>query len=408
MKFSFSDEKLTYVEPMFRRIADQYLSMLNTSFLFRAKLDALEVRVDDSMGLDDFQGQFASGLGQKNCSIIIHVTPDLSEAQTAFVIAHEIGHMLVDNMGVGSLFLCGGGEIGTQRGVTRSDGGDQEIGVGLNEGIADFMADEVVSRIWPEWMKELHRQGGDKSMRFLARMAGELSKCFGRPLKRLEQFDQMDEIGRKIIRWNESMKPVRAAAAFVEFKNMFWLCLSRQSFDVISGIYDEIMGEGQFRELCLLMDTVYRLDDGTPEERALVKLLGEEPAECKEITERIRRFRKLKAKKDREYEGVSERKLAADSLKMAFDMMKQQCRSMYIPEGNEAFRETVKAFEKTLNKGRVWKSAAQACSAYERMNGSDKPILAYLPVGIIGEIMSAVSEVAAYYEGEAAQPPENA
>ena len=133
MKFSFSDEKLTYVEPMFRRIADQYLSMLNTSFLFRAKLDALEVRVDDSMGLDDFQGQFASGLGQKNCSIIIHVTPDLSEAQTAFVIAHEIGHMLVDNMGVGSLFLCGGGEIGTQRGVTRSDGGDQEIGVGLNE-----------------------------------------------------------------------------------------------------------------------------------------------------------------------------------------------------------------------------------------------------------------------------------
>ena len=57
MNFHFADEKLKNVELLFRRIADQYLAMLNSSFLFRAKLDAVEVHADSRMGLDDFQGR---------------------------------------------------------------------------------------------------------------------------------------------------------------------------------------------------------------------------------------------------------------------------------------------------------------------------------------------------------------
>ena len=403
MNFHFADEKLKNVEPLFRRIADQYLAMLNSSFLFRAKLDAVEVHADSRMGLDDFQGRFEMKTHPQGCSIILHVTPELSEAQTAHLIAHEIGHMLISNMEIGALVREPGGDIGVQYGVLRSDGSGRMIGIGLEEGIVDCMAEEVLCRISPEWVRELRRKEQDKARAFLIKSARELAKCFGKRLEKLQQFDQVQEIGKKVILKDESMHPVAVVSAFMNFENVFWLCLSRQSFELIRAMYDEVMGEGQFGELCQLMDAVYKQEEWTLEEKALVKLLGEKPAEYEEITQRIRRFRKLHAQKNREYKGVSERRLAADSLKAAFDMMRMRCRAMYIPEGYEAFYEAVKAFEKTLNKGRVWKSAAEARAAYDRMNVIEKPILTYLHTGVIGEILDAVGEVAAYYE-EDAQP----
>jgi len=408
MKFRFADEKLMYAEPMFRRIAGQYLAMLKADFFFRAQLEAVEVIVDGSAGPDNFQGLCIVDTAGQACSIILHLTPEMTDGEKAHVIAHEIGHMLISNMGFGALTMRADGEIGITNGVICNEGFGEMVGMGLEEGIADCMAEEVVGRIWPEWAKEYRRREQDAARDFLVRAVCELSGCFGKRLEKLEQFDQEIEIGKKIYFRQIPVHEAEVISAFTYFGNMFWVCLCRHSFDLIRRMFEEIMGEGSFAKLCLKLDAVYKQEQWTLEEKALIRMFGEEPEEYGEILEEIRQFRQQKRQKEREYREISDRRIAADSLKAAFDMMKQHCREIYALEGYEEFRAEAKKFEKTLNKGRVWKSISEARAAFDRLNLMDKPVLGYLPVGIIGQIMDAACEVAAHYEKQEAGTAEPA
>lgn len=399
MKFSFSDEKLMYVETMFRRIADQYLKMLNGQLLYRAKLDVLEVFVDDNRGFDDFQGRFTMKDEKNACSIIIHATPDLCEAEVAMVIAHELGHMLISNMGIGSL-IRGKEGLDVRYGVVRFEGDDQIIGIGLEEGIAEYMAMEIVARVSEEWARKFRRTKRDKTMMFLAEAAGALSKCFGKGLNRLDQFDQTTNIGKKVSLKDDSIKPAEVVPAFRYFENVFWMSLSRQSFDLIGTLYDEVMGEGAFRTLCERLDSEFMQHPcalTTAEEKLIAALDEDRSEEALSVLAEIKQFRKMKAQKDKEDIGCSDRMIAANSLKKAFEMMKSRCRVMYIPAGNEAFEAAVNDFSKTLNRGRVWSSIPAARAAFDRLNGMDKPILSILYVDAIGQILDAACKVAAYY-----------
>ncbi|MBQ2957413.1 MAG: hypothetical protein IJE08_13230 [Clostridia bacterium] len=401
MKFHFADEKLSYVELMFTKIADQYLKMLGANFLFRAKLDVLEVFVDGDKGEDHFQGNFWFDDANNRCEINLHITPELSEAETALLIAHELGHLMISNMGVGLLERGRNDDIIVRLGVMRSEGRGEIVGVGLEEGIVEFMASEVIARISENWANELKRSEFKKGEASLAGIAEALSKCFGKRLQRMERFDQTTNIGKKVV-WSDNwMRPAEVTSVFHKFDNLFWQCLARQSFGLVETIYDEVMGAGEFRDLCIQIEAVYSPFKETPptaEEMLILQLFGDERGLTKEIHEKIAAFRKLKAKKDRESEGISEIKVAGDSVKMAFDVMKQYCRMLPYMEGYDEYKADVEAFLGTLNKGRVWKCIPDARAALKRIDGRDLPILARHCIEKANKAMDAVCEVAEFYK----------
>lgn len=401
MRFHFADEKLACVERMFTKIADQYLKMLGASFLFRAKLDVLDVFVDGDRGEDYYQGHFFFDDAKNRCAIKLHVTPELSEAETARLIAHELGHLMICNMGVGRLERGKDDDIIVRLGVLKSEGRGEIVNVGLEEGIVEFMAHEVITRVSGEWANELRKTDGKEGESSLAGIAEALSKCFGKRLQRMERFDQTTSVGKKVVCSGNWMNPAEVTSVFENFDNLFWQCLARQSFGLIERIYDEVMGAGEFRNLSIRIEAVYspfRETVPTAEELLLFQLFGDERGLIKEIHENIAAFRKLKAKKDREFEQISSIKVAGDSVRAAFDVMKQYCRALPYMERYEEFKADAEAFVRTLNKGRVWKCIPDARAALKRFDGMDLPILAWCYIGKVNKVMDAVCEVAEYYE----------
>lgn len=142
-----------FVEPMVQRVADEFVARMNNKLSFYAKLQLLQVKAFPTDG--DSRGFVASGFGglEMPYLMVLKLNPKQSRKQCAFVVAHEMAHLMFLNIN----FNCGvadranddsmGVTAVTRYKVSEDLSEWHEYGKCLEELLCDRVADFIVSKL---------------------------------------------------------------------------------------------------------------------------------------------------------------------------------------------------------------------------------------------------------------------
>lgn len=357
MRFEIADARLAYAEQMLRAIADTYCGMLENGFMFRAKLDALTVRVKEYDG-DMEDGEFrVTRYGE--CSLILNMTgsPEID----AHVMAHELAHCLISNMGFGAQQRWCDDSVAAVTPLHRFYPDSAIRGFGMEEAMADVLAREAVYRT-PGMGGRRRRPAGEPEKALLA-----FAACFGAPLHNMTRLDGEQMFGKKLHFPIEyyPFNSVEIIAAGRIYSNMFWWHMARMSLGEIARQYDELMGAGAFSGMLDLFDTICRVERSTDldslnaEEKAFAMMLHNGSYDV--LMKDIARFRKLCEEQPGDF---SERREVRESLRLVRERIKQCCAHALGLELTPSARDAVRALERALKPASAERGL---CAAHELM-----------------------------------------
>lgn len=246
-------DELSCVPELLDIVVKAFLNRVQNDDYFQLKLHLMGVRVlikegeqyDGRMCLD---GTGATDSGNRDI-MLLSLTTSSSHKQIAFVIAHELAHLLFAHPNA-PYAISGSAKDASinHSAVTRFMNDDEQedgnlyeyyYGQGLEEFIANYVASYVI--------KDLDLDGDederDLLIKYDARLIGKLESCFGKPLAECACLNEI----------KEDSEEHKAA-------NNFWDCVLTYRMDCIVDSYDDAMGHaGAFRELCNKIDLLYDL-----------------------------------------------------------------------------------------------------------------------------------------------------
>lgn len=233
MKFTNYSTKWEYVKEIFDTVVDKYTGMLNNKLVWLAKVQQLEVILDE-IEEDDTNAMIILVDPMKyNYQIFLDVNLKDSKERIAFVVAHELAHLLFTNIN-DVLKTSDKSEDGSTAFTAFQRLKDGEVyGDIFEEAAADYLAKIVVDRL------DFEDENGTSSRKFETNekknridFVERFSTCFGESLTKCECIDDVKE-----------------HAEGYEVKNIFWYSVATQSLSYIINEYDRTMGNGAYRRL---------------------------------------------------------------------------------------------------------------------------------------------------------------
>jgi len=417
MKFIIQDERLGYVEELFRKIAQTYTGMLRESFLFSAKLNALTVRADYEAD-DQACGEFCTFADRNEFEIRLHLSED--ETQAAYIMGHELAHCLMDSVGIGRDCAAHDKSMPLNSQIHRMDADGVDFGFGMEEALAELIGMEAACRTPGVDAAALH--SGEEEERPELEAVSALAECFGNPLGSLSQLDEVRRFGKKVS-FRTPYSPfdeTEVTAVGEECGNDFWAMVVNHSFPEIMRRCDALMCEGAFRKLCGVLDAHCRCSrsqsEGNAEEKLIISML------MKNFMEEVRRFGESYAAVEEKW---SEKKEAEESLREAAARLKQRCRAFEeayqedkaraetLAQLNASFSVLLDAFEKAgeyaaavaeigaqLDGADVFDALKRASESFEQLMRTPAPPLTAVEdhIPVMRGIFASAMEVVRYYD----------
>lgn len=419
MEFVFHTERLSYVKAYFLAAAEVMAGMLGSPFAFHAKLNALTVHVYEDR---QHPSCFYLEDNSNRCVIDLHVGLPTLNTDTLLIIAHELAHMLMSNMGLGRNMTLADGSRMSYSIVHRNDKDGRSFGLGLEEALATLISIEVARRaagrldITPRSINYAIRQE-EEMHKLLLQAAAAFARCFGKPLSRLTTLDSMRPVGKCAAFFNPNDDNLCTAEAANNIDNLFWCFLSNGSFPEIACRYNELMGDGAYAALCRNFDTMYLSAHDrvtyTDEEQLLLTLLGN----CSDtpqkrmhdsIMDSIEQFRKRMADTDRR---ISTLPIANESLREVIRHMRRRLKAATthpVEDGDgcpSPLREELQAISKQLHLGSPMKSLLRAAALFRPIDtaygSANTPYAIHLSA--IRQMLTCATEVIEHYKPALAQ-----
>lgn len=417
MKFDITDERLGYAEALFEKVAGVFVDMLRENFLFSAKLNVLTVTADYAP--DDLAcGEFCTCEGRNKFEIRLHLSED--ETQSAYIMAHELAHCLMENVGIGRDHAAHDGSVPLNSQIHRMGADGAGFGFGLEEAMADVIGMEAACRTPGVDGGKLRGMVGTDRPDVAAATA--LVECFGEPIGALAQLDEVRRFGKKV-HFKTPYFPYDEAEVIPvgeECGSDFWSMAVNHSFPEIMRRYDALMEVGAFRRLCEALDAYCRCDRTQPEPAGEEMLLI--TMQMKNLMEEIRCFRAA-------YEAVepawSERAEVEESLREAAARLKCRCdafdeayrmdraRTGQIAQFSEHFSILLDAFEQAEDYAAAVGSAGaalegddpfaalrRASAVFDRVLCMPAPPLTVVEehIPVLRSIFASAMEVVQYYD----------
>lgn len=294
--------RIDCITGILRKVAKKYQDLLFHDAIFRGKLQNLTVNVhpasfspdpdtcDDATPMTDGEYFLDRSAKKPRGMIDLYVCVDDSPREIAYVFAHELSHMLVDTQR-DTCLIGGQSRYGCKPGtscINRLCFPEMELhGSGLEESIADNLAMYLVSRCRFPGDAGTHAQQVSQwqSRRTFAPL---LAAAFGDPLTACRYIDEfretmLPELSRPSWITKDGIEEEPQEFAEVYIRNVFWYCVATNQFHMIVNTYNDVMGEGAWRELCRHMDAVqadihrygYVGDDAINHQKQAEALIGE-------------------------------------------------------------------------------------------------------------------------------------
>ena len=252
-----------FVPGIVRRVAKRYQDLLLQNVLFKGKLQDLTVVIhpsDEDAHANHTGGDCTTALKGERLCPEIHLYVNIADSAKfiAFVFAHELTHMLL-NTQLDRCRISGSSKEGCRPGlssVNRYLPTEPDVfGTGMEESIADTIAMYVVSRCRFSDEAGTYRRCINqwKSRQGFAPL---LAAAYGDPLEACKYIDEFTEqlLSKALREEDETGEPEEYVSFSI--RNIFWYCVAINQFYLIVDAYNDIMGEGAWRELCRHMDAV--------------------------------------------------------------------------------------------------------------------------------------------------------
>lgn len=254
-----------FIPGILRKVARKYQNLLLQNVVFNGKLLDLTVVIHPFDGGHDNRtsGEYY-GEGQRgrmHAIIDMYVNISDSPKYIAYVFAHELSHMLVctrrclwsisDHSKDGSK----PGPSCINRYLPSKTG---FFGEGLEESIADNLAEYVVSRCrfsdeagtYAQFAHEFSCRQGFASL---------LAAAFGDPLEECKYIDEATESPAPTDgRFDSKPEEDIFAINRVFIRNKFWYCVVVNQFHWVVDAFNDTMGDGAWQELCHHTDAVQK------------------------------------------------------------------------------------------------------------------------------------------------------
>lgn len=247
MKIVVEQATPVWVWQMIYKVRDTYLKSLRNKMLFRTKLDNLVVHVYLSDTIIT-RGGCIYNPSEDLLKLEFYLNPKDSKKYLAFVISHEFAHLLFCHIS-DFLGLSGKAKDGSTNhsAIIRIDREGHSYGTYFEEVNADYIAHIIVSKL--DYTDEYNQyrnmmQGTRKEQEIVRRF----EHTFGESLSNSEFLDMF------LTKDNSSGK------------NYYWNSIMSYAFNNIIDIYDEVMGEGAFRELSDKIDLYFKTSSYYDEE----------------------------------------------------------------------------------------------------------------------------------------------
>lgn len=252
MKFdSYGTPKINFVEDLFKRVTDTYLQHLSNKMYFKMKLSCLMVKIYEVETKTD--GSFWNDVDNNELKVILSVNPNDSKKYIAFIIAHEIAHLLMCSV---SDALVVSRKISA---IIRVNENGVSYGDQLEELLADYLAHFIVSKM------DIEDENGQYAIHkhFCAdkiKLISELESYFGESLMDMEHIDYEVVKNEKnipcILSEYEEEEPQYSA-------NLLWYSVANDSFDKVIEIYNQTLSAiervesvNYFERLCNQIDDI--------------------------------------------------------------------------------------------------------------------------------------------------------
>ena len=252
-----------FVPAILRKVSKKYQDLLIQNELFKGKILNLTVAIHpvDYAHDDHSSGTYRGEEQRGRLHAIIDMYVNLSDSPKyiAYVFAHELSHMLVCtrrclwSISDYSKDGCKPGPSCINRYLPSEPG---FVGSGMEESIADNLAMYVISRCRFSDETGTYAQFAQEftcRQRFALLMAA----AFGDPLEECKYIDEVTEVPiqtEDCSDRNAGEDPYAINRVLIH--NKFWYCVAVNQFHWVIDAYNDIMGDGAWRELCQHMDAV--------------------------------------------------------------------------------------------------------------------------------------------------------
>lgn len=148
MRIRIHDNSARYVKDIFRKVVNQYIECLHNNALFKVKLNYLRVSIAEAVNGATVGYLVDSGNCKYDYYINIYYAKEDSSKQIAFIIAHELAHLLFADV-VDLLHISGkcADESTMLSAFQRSYPNGEFYGLNFEEAAADYIADFIVEKL---------------------------------------------------------------------------------------------------------------------------------------------------------------------------------------------------------------------------------------------------------------------
>lgn len=229
MKITIQDEKLSFIQEIVKEVVSTFINSLNNKVLLKAKLSTLELKIFKTVNESTF-GMMSSD-GEEHI-IAIYVSFSDSHKKIAFIIAHELAHLLFVNV-IDPLKISGmaSDRSAMSTAIKRIDEEGNVYGQTLEELLADYLAFFISKKLnLSDDNNSFAKMIENKSTRI--KFVEKFSSFFGDSL--LEKIDEVKEI-------------MFDSEKCLEPSNILWYSIVTFNFSLIINMYDNIIGANAFK-----------------------------------------------------------------------------------------------------------------------------------------------------------------
>ena len=215
-------------------MATQYVTSLYNNALFKAKLNYLRVSICEAVNGTTVGYLVDAGNCKYDYYIDIYYAKEDSPKQIAFIIAHELAHLLVAGS-VDLLHLAGKSIDGTTMlsAFQRSYSNGEFYGLNFEEAAADYVANYIVEKL----------DYDDENGRFAQNISTPEKRA------RFEFIETFSGVFGESLENASCIDEIIIDGEFVTIRNEFWYRIATFSLCQIIDVYDKVMGEGAYQEL---------------------------------------------------------------------------------------------------------------------------------------------------------------
>lgn len=234
MRIRIHDNSARFVKDIFRKVATQYVTSLYNNALFKAKLNYLRVSICEAVNGTTVGYLVDAGNCKYDYYIDIYYAKEDSPKQIAFIIAHELAHLLFADS-VDLLHLAGKSIDGTTMlsAFQRSYSNGEFYGLNFEEAAADYVANYIVEKL----------DYDDENGRFAQNISTPEKRA------RFEFIETFSGVFGESLENASCIDEIIIDGEFVTIRNEFWYRIATFSLCQIIDVYDKVMGEGAYQEL---------------------------------------------------------------------------------------------------------------------------------------------------------------